>query len=476
MKQRISLAVAFLATTITLKAQNLFPEQFTDCALAEFCLDCGDTKGIYSGDLNDFFAHTFQAKDLQGIEGTVFIQLLVDTQGKQCVISMGSQATGGVDKLNLRGTINAMKGWKPAYTKGKAERVSITLRFDFHDQRFNVSYDRFDPTAVTNMKSEGQAEITNPKPNAPALLNEFTVYTTENSVIPWDMTRAICVDHNNVVWLGTDNGIVRIEKGKFSVINGSNSPLRSSLNQINIMNADVDVWNNKWFNDGYTVYKYNGSKWELFDSLNSPIKWTTGIYADKVGNVWFSGFDGLIKYDGKQWSVMNKANSKLPSDRIMGVFVDSKKRLWVGTDSGNVRFDGAVAETFRSGDNPLKTAALTKGYEDKGGTIWFSLYEEFPQKKGFASFSPTGQWKVINTANSNIPRNDVLDFAVNEHTNTVWLSINRVGLSEYAPAGWATFTPDNSKVPSTYIQSIAFDQDGTLWCATFAGLLKVVAK
>ena len=477
MNKIIILTIVFLLTLTIVNGQNLFPEKFSDCALTQFCLDCGDTKGIYSGDLNSFFAEKFINKNLKNIVGAIFVQVLIDTTGRQCVISIGSKATGKVSKLELRNIINAMNGWKPAYTKNKAENVSITLRFDFGNENFKVTYDRFNPNTVTNMKSVGEAEVTNKTSNSKILKNEFEVYTTKNSVLPWDMTRAISIDTNNVVWLGTDNGIARIENNKFSILTPKNSVLRATSNETSIMNSDVDIYNNKWFSDNAeNVYKFDGSKWTVFDSTNSPIKWTTGVYADKMGNVWFSSFEGLIKYDGKKWSIIDTSNSKLPSNRIMGVFVDTKKRLWIGTDKGNIRMDGSSIENFKSTNNPLKTSTLTKGYEDKNGNIWFALYEKFPQKKGFAKYSPAGEWAVINSDNSKMPRNDVLDFAINEKTNVIWFSINKVGISQFDGKNWATFSPDNSKVPSTYIQSIAVDKDGNVWCATFAGLLKIIPQ
>lgn len=470
-----------LSTTLLLvfmpgRAQNLFPEKFSGCAISTFCLDCGEIKGAYNGDLTAFFAEKLQADQLKNIEGIVLVQVLIDTAGRQCVLSIGNKASGKVSKLNLQNTINSMTGWQPAFSHGKASDVSITLKFTFTNGDCKVTYDRFDRSRITNMRSVGEAEISNKTSNSHLLKNEFEVYTTQNSVIPWDMTRAISIDTNNVVWLGTDNGIVRIEDNKFSVFSPKNSPLRAIRNETNIMSSCIDIHNNKWFTDNQAnVYEYDGAKWTVFDSINSPIKAATGIYSDRSGNVWFPG-DGLIKYDGKTWSVMDTANSMLPSNRIMGVFVDSKKRLWVGTDKGNIMINGSVVENFRTTDNPLKTSTLSKGYEDKDGNIWFSLYEEFPQKKGFAKYSPKGEWTVISTANSKMPRNDVLDFAINEKTNTIWFSINRVGITETDGKNWSTFTPENSRVPSTYIQSIALDKDGNLWCATFAGLLKVTSK
>ena len=477
MIKKIILPTALLLVFELGRAQNLFPEKFGGCTFSSFCLDCGEIKGAYNGDLTAFFAEKFQSDKINNIEGVILVQVLIDTIGRQCVLSIGNKATGRVSKLDLRNTINAMSGWKPAFDHGKPTDVSITLKFTFSNGECHVSYDRFDPSAVTNRRSVGEAEITKKTSNSKLLKNEFEVYTTQNSVIPWDMTRAISVDTNNIAWLGTDNGIVRIENKKLSVFTPRNSPLRASGNETNIMSSCVDIYNNKWFTDNLgNVYKYDDAIWTVYDSKNSPVKGSTGIYSDKSGNVWFFGFDGLIKYDGKSWSVMDMANSKLPSNRIMGVFVDSKKRLWIGTDKGNIMIDGSVVEDFTTTDNPLTTSILSKGYEDKEGNIWFSLYEKFPQKKGFAKYSPNREWTVINTDNSKMPRNDVLDFAINEKTNTIWFSINRVGISEFDGENWSTFTPENSKVPSTYIQSIAIDKDGNLWCATFAGLLKVIPK
>jgi streptogramin lyase len=473
MKQiSVIIGLTFLISFLT-SGQNLFPKEFDNCDMGSFCLDCGEVKGIYNGDLTEYFSKSIVANKINGVNETILVQVLIDTTGKQCVKSIQNN----VPKLTLSDVINSMTGWRPAISKGKPQNVSVTLKFEIKNGNISVSYQRFDPSRVTNVKSVGQVEIVNKKTkrkNNGAI--EFEVYTTQNSIIPWDMTRSISIDTNNVVWLGTDNGIVRIENDKMMVINSGNSPLRLKRNQTTIMYSDIDIYNNKWFTDGYNTYKYDGKDWVVYDSTNSPLKWTTGIYADKFGTVWFTSSKGLAKFENKKWGVIDISNSKLPSNRTMGVFVDSKKRIWIGTFDGNLMIDGDSTINFQSTENPLKTASLQKGYEDKAGNIWFSLYEKFPQTKGFAKYSATGEWTIINTENSKIPRNDVLDFAVDERSNSIWLSINRVGISRYDGKNWKTFTPENSKVPSTYIQSISLDKNGKLWCATFAGLLKAYSK
>ena len=468
----IIIGLTFLTSSFTL-GQNLFPEKFDGCNIGRFCVDCGDTKGTYNGNLTEYFSKSISAKKIKGLNEIILVQVLIDTTGKQCVKSIQNN----IPKLRLKDIINSMTGWQPAISKGQLENVSITLKFEINNEKIVVTYQRIDPSSVTNMKSVGTVEIVNNKTkNKSNDAIEFEVYTTQNSIIPWDMTRSVSVDTNNVVWLGTDNGIVRIENDKMTVINSGNSPLRSKRNQTTIMYSDIDIYNNKWFTDGYNTYEYDDNNWVVYDSTNSPLKWTTGIYADKFGNVWFTSSNGLIKFDGKMWSVINTSNSKLPSNRTMGVFVDSKKRIWIGTFDGNLMIDGDSSTNFQSTENPLKTSSLQKGYEDKTGNIWFSLYEKFPQTKGFTKFSTTGEWTIFNTENSKIPRNDVLDFAVDESSKNIWLSINKVGISKYDGKNWETFTPENSNVPSTYIQSISLDKNGKLWCATFAGLLKVYSK
>lgn len=481
MKRKI-LIIILLTFGINANSQSLFSEKFDDCHQTKFsfCLDCGDTKSEYQTDINEYFKNEF--KDISSkVKGKIQVQLIIDSTGNQCVKSLQSELNINYKKLKIKERINSMTGWKSAISKEKPKSVSIILEFIFNEGQVTTSYKRFEPKNTSNMKSVGTVEIKNKDKFKNKLdENSFKVYNTQNSIIPWDMSRSITIDHNKTIWYGTDNGIVKIVGEKMEVLNHKNSSLKSTMYDKNktssIMNSVVDLFNNKWFSDGYNTYKYDEKNWSVYDSINSPVKWVTGIYADKFGNVYFTGFDGLNKYDGKEWSTMNIENSKIPSNRVMGVFVDTRKRLWIGTNKGNIMIDGSQVENFEKTENPLKTSTLTKGYEDKEGNIWFALYEKFPQTKGFAKYSIDGKWTVINSENAKIPRNDVLDFVIDEKNNIIWLSINRVGLCRFDGNEWTTYTPENSKVPSTYIQNITVDDNGNLWCATHSGLLKIEYK
>ena len=476
------LIILTLLILINSKAQNLFPQQFDDCHKAKFsfCLDCGETKAQSASDINAYFKD--QLTNISpSLKGQVLVQVIVDSVGNQCVKSLNANTNKSIKKLRLKDKINAMTDWKPAISNGKEKSATVILSFIFFNGQVETKYQRVDTKNLPNMKSKGSVAIEKSRKYKNKLdPDAFGVFNQQNSKVPWDMTRAIISEQDGVIWHGTDNGIVRVEKGVMTLYGAANTPIKPTPYDANrlesIMDVDIDSDGNKWFVAGKSAYRYDDESWQIFDPTNSPLDWTRKVYADKVGNVWFPSFKGLIKYDGESWSVMDTTNSKLPANRVMGVFHDSKNRLWIGTPKGNIRIDGENVTEF-TGDSPLATATLTKGYEDAQGTIWFSLYQKkFPQDQCLAKFKTDGTWETIDTDNANIPRNDVLDFVVDESNNRLWISLNKVGISMYDGTDWQTFTPDNSKVPSTYIQSLTLDKDGNLWCATFAGLLKITME
>lgn len=472
-------SVLFIITTSITHGQNIYPEKVAGCPVKAFCLDCGDPKTVFAEDLTAYFNTRIPAETHKKIKGQVLLQVLVDSVGHPCVISVGNKTNSrNLAALRLVELVNAMPAWNPALEKGKPIRVSTSLRFDFADQRLAVGYQRFDMAKVRNMASVGEVNIANktqtyPKPPANARLQ---VYNTRNSAIPWDMMRAVCPDTDNTVWVGTDNGLVKINNGQMTVLNASNSALRLKHDNTTINSIAVDARNQKWLTDGYTTYRFDGTTWSVFDSTNSPLKYNSTIYADKAGSVWCYGSNGICRFDGKTWTQLTTKNSPLPFNNISSVFVDSRQRAWVGTYKGNIQFDGSKTQTYTTPDTPLGLASITSTEEDAAGNLWFGLYDSGHKHEGLARYGTDGQWTTYTVANSGIPGNNVLDVAWDKKTNTLWTSINNVGLARFDGTTWTIFTPANSAVPSTYIQDISFDADGNLWAATFAGLLKLQIK
>jgi len=47
-------------------------------------------------------------------------------------------------------------------------------------------------------------------------------------------------------------------------------------------------------------------------------------------------------------------------------------------------------------ETPLKNSTITKGFEDKKGNIWFSLYSEGDKYSGLAKLTTGNEWSILN--------------------------------------------------------------------------------
>src|SRR5690606_3742332 len=128
-------------------------------------------------------------------------------------------------KLKLQAGINNTNNWLPAITKGKAESASVSLLLIFEDGKLAIRRKNFDTKNQSNMKSVGTSDIKGTRESK--LSESWTVYNQSNSKFPWDMSRAIFTDSDGILWIGTDNGLVKMVDENIQVFDTHNSGLKS---------------------------------------------------------------------------------------------------------------------------------------------------------------------------------------------------------------------------------------------------------
>jgi ligand-binding sensor domain-containing protein len=477
--KKILTILTLIISVITTYGQHLYPEKFEGCELTRFCLDCGEPKAQPPTQITIEISKNLDLKTLKKISGIIEVQIIVDTLGSPCLLSAKNESNVKIEKLNLKYAIDNTSKWTPASKNGKPDKSSVSLKLIFENESFSIQRVIFDFTKSTNQKSVGTPDVKGTK--ASKLTSTWTVFNQQNSDLPWDMSRAVITDNDNVLWFGTDNGIVKFDRTKMEVFTCKNTPLKSEKYNKNrttsVSDAAVDSKNNKWFIAGWDVYKFDGENWTNFDSLNSPINWARKIFVDKSNNVWFTSWDGVAKYDGEKWSVINTTNSKLPSNKTLGVFVDSKNRLWIGTFDGNIRIDNSVTVEFNTSDTPLKKGSISQMYEDRKGNLWFDLYNDDDKSyAGIFVLKNTGEWESIKPKNTELfNKNDINYFLLDEEKNILWIALNSVGLIKYdiKKDQWETYTPENSNIPSIHVMQLTKDHNGIIWAATFAGIVRI---
>ncbi len=475
----------FILTFISIFSvgQNLYNQKFDNCKLSNFCLDCGEIKAEMPQSFKQEFINSLGFKSLSIVSGEIEIQILIDTFGKPCLLSANNQTNIKSNKLNLQKAINNTSIWKPAISDKVVTQSSVSILLTFDNADLTIKRKIFDFTNTTNEKNIGTPEVKGT--DTKKLSETWTVYTQQNSKLPWDMTRAVANDLDNSIWIGTDNGIVKIKDGKWENFNSKNTIINATLYDKNqtqtVRDLTVDKNNNKWFVIDWDVYKYDNEKWTKYDSTNSPINWARTIFVDNSNNVWFTSWDGIAKFDGNKWSVINTKNSELPTDKTLSAFVDSKSRLWVGTFEGNVMIDNKTTMKLTDKNSPLSKGSITQMYEDKKGNLWFDLYNYNKEwtEAGIYVLKIDGIWeRIIPKTPKIFSDNSINYFLLDEEKNCLWATLNNVGILKYdlENKNWEIYTNENSNVPSVNIEKITKDKYGAIWAATYAGVIKLDTK
>lgn len=482
MKITLSTLIFIFSITI-INAQNLYQEKFNDCNLSTFCLDCGDTKAEPPLAINNEIIKNLNQSNFSNAKGIISAQILIDENGKPCLLSVQNKTNIPTKKLNLKKAINNTSNWTPAISKGKKRNSSVSLIFLF--DKGNLSFERreFDFKNQSNMKSEGTPNISGTEKNK--LSKTWTLFTQSNSNLPWDMTRAVVTDLNKNIWIGTDNGIIEIDNNSWNLYNSKNTILAAPAYNKNetqsVRYAEVDKKNNKWFIAGWNVYKYDNKNWTKFDSINSTISWVRKIHVDHNNNVWFTSWGGVSKFDGEKWTIFNKDNSNLPTNKTFGVFVDKTDKIWIGTFEGNVTIHNGQTTILDDKSSPLSKGFISKGVEDKKGNLWFSIYNDKNYKdEGIFVLDNSNNWTKIDFPNNNkiLDGNSINDFLLDEENQELWITINGIGALCYYIENkqWEIYTNQNSNFPSIHAEQITKDGNGDIWIATYAGVVKLNRK
>lgn len=184
---------------------------------------------------------------------------------------------------------------------------------------------------------------------------------------------------------------------------------------------------------------------------------------DENGKLWLATSDGLYSYDRQTQTVReyNASNSGMPGNIVYGIYLDSAKRFWVGTDKGLAVFD---SQTGKCSQDMLPEIyckeAIRYIYEGRDGTLFFCQLNN----RLLVADQSLNHFHHLSPLCPNFIQDDQGFYWLGQ-----WDGLLRVdeGLNRY------TFFPSINDLNTNVGPPILKDKNGMLWICGMKGLFMV---
>lgn len=320
---------------------------------------------------------------------------------------------------------------------------------------------------------------------------KFKNYTTADGLSS-NLIRVVYKSRKGILWVGTSNGLNRFENGKFTTFT---SPEGSIFNSVTSIFEDKD--SNLWVGTDKGLRRFRDGKLESvagIDGLSDDRIFS--FFEDVEGSLWIGTHaNGLHQLRDGKFTTFGSAEG-LSGDSVQTVFQDSLQRIWLGTSDGGLSVlvndrlknytiaDGLLSDRVRTiyedkegsiligtdhGLNKLKDGKFTSLttangllsnnirsiYEDETGALWIGTGQ------GLSLFKDN---KFTNFTRADGLLGNGVNFVYQTKSGEIYVAGDD-GLSIYRDG---KFIPQREGFPVEFNpQSIAEDEDGTLWLTTW---------
>ena len=308
--------------------------------------------------------------------------------------------------------------------------------------------------------------------------DKFTRILYKEGELPSQYIYSLEEDINGHIWVGTDNGLVELDKD-LNIVKSYQDAIEDS----DVYNVYDDSKGNIWvctLDNGLFKINLDDNSVENYKNNNSKISIPSNnvrdIISDSEGKLWIATDKGLctFDYEREEFITYNKKSyqsNSLIDDEIFCLLKDSSGLIWIGTYSGisrlnpNSNFTHFKLDPYE--DNSISGNVIHGIYEDDDKTLWIGTNESGVNIINGESI------KHLNKENSNIVSDLIED--ITGFKNYIFIGTNE-GLSVLVKndktAKNYTITNYTTKdgLPSNKIRSLFIDSKGYLWIGTNKGL------
>jgi ligand-binding sensor domain-containing protein/two-component sensor histidine kinase len=309
----------------------------------------------------------------------------------------------------------------------------------------------------------------------------------------------IQVDDENVIWMQTEAGLIKLEINNQQIKTYMPSTAKSNgfCNDCNNVRAIYARDNdNLLIGSLHGVYNFELTTGK-FSNVISPVDgkpvWNdipiSAITGDHKGNIFIGSWriDGIYVLNNETKKLNNiqqpKDHPELSYTNIRCLLYDSHGVLWVGTNEGILRITNL--DEFENNDFKAKTNVVyqfpERGEQSSVRTGGCFALTEAPDGKIWIgsvdglyvyNYKTDDVKKYAHGGAGSISDNEVRSIYFSGN-NDIWIGTNSGGLNHFdvSKKTFTSFTTDNG-LPNNSIYTILEDRNGFLWLGTNAGLCR----
>ncbi|PIX59621.1 MAG: GGDEF domain-containing protein [Lysobacterales bacterium CG_4_10_14_3_um_filter_64_11] len=392
--------------------------------------------------------------------------------------SVAVGASGNLLVATSRGGVGVRRqGVWQGYTvaDGLAQNESMAVA---EDRAGNV-WVAHESEGVSRIGSDGRIRVFDVSPSADA-----------------GITYAVFVDHTDVVWVGTGEGLVRIEGERVLHFDQTHGLPTGAVFAI-VQSRDGLLY----VGTEHGVFQGMGGRFQAI-SVRMPDEAVASLQVADAGDVWIGTVNrGLLRFSASRGLEQIDTAMGLPNNRVPSLFIDSEENVWVGTNAGLVRladtpfvsydqqlglsndYVRALLQT-RSGDiligssggvdrwrNEVISAigadaglggdAILSLAEDRDGSLWIGMYS-----KGLIHWKDE---RIVSqqTMLGELPASQVRALLV-ARDGSLWVGVAR-GLAHIKDGTTTVFTREQG-LPRNFVVSLYQARDGRIWVGTADGV------
>jgi signal transduction histidine kinase/ligand-binding sensor domain-containing protein len=319
-------------------------------------------------------------------------------------------------------------------------------------------------------------------------INETQNSLTDNRI------RDVFKDSRGIIWLANESGVDKIVEQQYFKIYKNDPSLPGSFPSGKIRSIFED-------RDGYIWFGIIDNGIVRFNPANGSIKrythipgnphsisgyHITSIFQDSNGTLWFGEWDtGLNKFNSEDQTFElvagnHKAKTRFVDTRIQFIREDKPGVLWIGTESGIIRYHIAsgkhtmIQHDIKSKNSLSANAVQSNAFaRDSEGNLWIGTWSGGLNKISFPASSPDKpvfkHFKSKHGQTGTINNNNIISLLLDG--DLLWIGTFGGGLNclDIKKETFRYFTTENG-LSNNIIFGILQDKNKNLWLSTDRGI------